>query len=177
MLIFIIGYMCAGKTTIGNQLAARLNFSFLDFDELIEKASGYSISGYFEKYGEMAFREEERRVLLSHLDDNLTVIATGGGTPCYSDNMALMNKKGVTVFIDVSTGTVVERLSGNLAGRPLLKDIPPDKLTGFVSSHLQARREYYNRAKIRVDGESIDLDGIVNAIRLIMQDRKQQPIF
>lgn len=166
MLIFIIGYMGAGKTTLGKRLADRLKYRFYDMDEMFELSSGYSIGSYFEKFGEAAFRLKEREILISHMKDQQAVIATGGGTPCYADNMALMNQHGLTVFVDTGFDTIMERLSGKIHNRPKLKDVPPDQLPAFVREHMDVRREYYSRALIKVDGEKTDIADLIDAVRL-----------
>jgi shikimate kinase len=158
MLIFIIGYMGAGKTMLGKRLADRLNYSFYDMDEMFEISSGYSIGSYFEKFGEAAFRQKEREILIGHLEDTQAVIATGGGTPCYGDNMALMNQKGVTVFIDTEFDTIMRRLSGKIHNRPMLKNIPQEQLPDFINEHMSSRREYYSKALIKVDGGDVDME-------------------
>ena len=165
MLIFIIGYMGAGKTTLGKHLAERLNYHFFDLDEMIETSTGYSIGRYFEKFGEGAFRQKEREVLLSHLEDRETVIATGGGTPCFADNMALMNQKGITVYVDTRIETIINRLAGEEHQRPLLKNIPPDQFPEFIRDHIKARQAFYSKALIRVEGEEVDFERLVDAVR------------
>lgn len=160
MLIFIIGYMGAGKTTLGKRLAERLNYHFYDLDEMIEISTCYSIGAYYEKFGEGSFRQKEREILLSHLDDQRTIIATGGGTPCYADNMELMNKKGITVYVEVGFETIMKRLAGKLQQRPLLKDIPQELLPQFLMAQLKTRQEFYSKARIKVDGEDVDLDAL-----------------
>jgi shikimate kinase len=165
MLIFITGYMGAGKTTLGKALAEQLQFNFIDLDTVIESATGFSIETYFEKFGEKPFREKEREILLSLLDEKKTVIATGGGTPCYSDNMALMNQMGITVFLDTKVEAILERLAGNTDRRPLLKNFPAGKLHFFIRDHLESRRKYYDEAVIRVEGEKADLDKLIGYVR------------
>ncbi len=165
MLIFILGYMGAGKTTLGQQLAQRLNYHFYDLDEMIEISTGYTIGGYFEKFGEGSFRQKEREILLSHLEDKQTVISVGGGTPCFADNMALMNSKGITVYIDTTIETIMNRLAGKIHERPLLKNIPPGQLLQFINEHLKTRQEYYLQSTVTVNGDNVDLESIVNTIR------------
>ena len=165
MLIFILGYMGAGKTTLGQQLAQRLNYHFYDLDEMIEISTGYTIGEYFEKFGEGSFRQKEREILLDHMEDKQTVISVGGGTPCYADNMALMNRKGITVYIDTGIETIMNRLAGKIHERPVLKHIPPGQLLLFIREHLSTRLEFYLQAAVIVNGDSIDLDDIVNAVR------------
>ena len=165
MLIFIIGYMGAGKTTLGKRLADRLNYQFYDMDEMFEISSGYSIGNFFEKFGEAAFRQKEREMLISHLEDLHAVIATGGGTPCYADNMALMNQTGITVFVDTEFDMIMKRLSGKIYDRPMLKNIPHEELPDFIREHMRARRSYYVKAMITVYGKEVDLESLIDAVR------------
>lgn len=165
MLIFIIGYMGAGKTTLGKHLAEGLNYHFLDMDEMLEISTGYSIGHYFEKFGEVAFRLKEREILFNHLDDLQTVIATGGGTACYADNIAAMNQKGITVFVDTGFETIMKRLAGKIHERPILKNIAPAQLPSFIKEHMNARHEYYSKALIKVHGEEVDLEGLIDLVR------------
>ena len=167
MLIFIIGYMGAGKTTLGKHLAERLNYHFFDLDEAIETSTAYSISGYFEKFGEGSFRQIEREILLRHLDDQDTVIATGGGTACYGENMELMNQKGLTVYLDTAIETIMNRLSGKEHQRPMLMNIPPDELPAFIREHVKTRQKFYSRALIRVEGEEVDLDDLSALLQIL----------
>jgi shikimate kinase len=164
MLVFIIGYMASGKTTLGQLLAQRLNYRFVDLDEMIEIASGYSISDFFEKFGEEQFRQKEREVLLTHLNDTDTIIATGGGTPCHADNMELMNRSGITLFLDTPLETILQRLSGKISHRPLLNRIPKQQIPDFIRNHLQSRLPYYEKAKLKVTGDDYLLDEISDRI-------------
>lgn len=163
MLIFITGYMASGKTTLGKQLAASLDYHFIDLDDLIEKSTGSTIADYFKQFGEDSFRKKEREILLDCLYEDRTVIATGGGTACYADNMDIMNEKGITVYIDTPVETILQRLRSEIQYRPLLKDIPGEQLTGFVCSHLAARADFYNRAMIRFAGE--DSEKLADVVR------------
>jgi len=171
MLIFIIGYMGAGKTTLGKKLAEGLNYHFFDLDEMIITSTGYSISRYFEKFGEGSFRQKEREILLNHLDDRDTVIATGGGTACYADNMVLMNQKGITIYIDTPFEIVMKRLVLKGQQRPLLKGIPTENLPEFIKKHLKTRQDFYLQAAIKVDGEDVDLEKLIDAVRSNDADR------
>jgi len=163
MLIFITGYMGAGKTTLGKSLAERLNYKFYDLDELVEQATGQIIRAYFKKSGEEAFRKIERKILMSHFTDKETIIATGGGTACYLDNMDLMNSSGITIFLDTPVEVIINRLKNEMHFRPLLRKIPPGDLPVFIAGHLDSRREFYNKAAIRTEREGID--AILDAVR------------
>src|SRR5690606_32439248 len=97
-LIFLIGFMGCGKSTLGKKVATKTGYSFIDLDELIVQKIHMSISDYFESHGEAAFREIERDTLHSLYGSKNTIVATGGGTPCHLNNMEWMNKNGKTVY-------------------------------------------------------------------------------
>lgn len=111
MRIFLVGYMYSGKTTIGKQLAKKLNISFVDLDQAIEQRYHVSIPVFFNKYGEDAFRILERNVLeiVSDMDD--VVISTGGGTPCFGDNMDFILSKGSVVYRKMTSAAILSRES------------------------------------------------------------------
>lgn len=144
--------MGAGKTTFGKKLADQLSYRFYDLDELIEIQHGKSISSIFNELSEDGFRKIERAILLEHLDDEDTVIATGGGTPCFFDNMELMNQKGITVFLDIEVDEICDRILTDPISRPLLENIPEDERFSFISKHLEERKSYYNKAKYILPG-------------------------
>lgn len=148
MLIFILGYMGSGKTTFGKELADRLTYRFYDLDELIEQQEKKSISSIFNELSEEGFRKIERKILLEHLDDQDAVIATGGGTPCFFDNMDLMNQKGITVFLDIEVEEIFERINKDENIRPLLNNMAENERFSFITRHLEERKFYYNLAKI-----------------------------
>ena len=164
MLIFIIGYMGAGKTTLGKRLAERLNYRFYDLDEMIETSTTNTINDYFEKFGESSFRLKEREILLNHLDDQDTVIATGGGTACYFDNMDLMNQKGITIYVDTAIESIMKRLADNVHHRPILNHISQDQVHLFINEHIETRRKFYLQAQIKVDGDNVDLEELRNFV-------------
>lgn len=164
MLIFIIGYMGSGKTVFGQQLAGRLGYRFLDMDEMIEISTGYSIAHYFEKFGEHSFRLKERSLLINHLTEKDCVIATGGGTPCFEDNLALMNANGITVFLDTPEEIILKRISVKIAQRPLLSHIPQDQLPEFIHEHMSVRRFYYEQAKLTVKGGDLEVERLVERL-------------
>jgi shikimate kinase len=168
MLIFLLGYMGSGKSFTGMKLAEMLYYRFLDLDEMIEISSGYSIKDYFEKFGEASFRKKERELLLSHLDDKDTVIASGGGTPCFEDNMDLMNQNGITVFLDTRYEIILDRLREKIPHRPLLSKLPPEQIPEFIKKHLEERRIFYENAKLKVEGN--DIDWIVREISKLKSD-------
>jgi shikimate kinase len=170
MMIFIIGYMAAGKSVFGRQLAIELKYRFLDLDDLIAADCGCSVPDCFIKYGEPFFRKMERRILLDHLHENKTVVATGGGAPCHADNMKRMNESGITVFLDTPLNVIIHRLKADKSSRPLLRDIPGNELPAFIEGHCAERREFYMQAKNVVDPMRDDyLKEILSKLYLILQ--------
>ncbi len=144
--IFLIGYMGAGKTTLGKALANYLSYEFIDLDWYIEDKIGQSIPSFFVDFGEAAFREIEHKSLVDLLEKERVIIATGGGAPCYFNNMDLMLKSGIVVFLEASQEILFTRLKDTLHLRPVLRSKTEDELRTFIASSLANRAEYYNRA-------------------------------
>lgn len=144
--------MGSGKSTFGKRLANKLNVQFIDIDELIVteyKAKG--IKELIDEKGLDFFRQAESKVLKSLTVAN-AVISTGGGTPCYFDNLDWMKRRGVVVFLKVGEGVIFSRLkTTDLEERPLLKDLNEDKLKAFIHEKIEERLPYYNQAHICFD--------------------------
>ena len=146
--IFLVGYMGAGKTSVGKSLALRMNLNYLDTDYFIEKRYRKKISEIFASEGEERFREIEHRILLEIAEFEDIVIATGGGLPCFNDNMTIMNEKGTTIYLDVPVEELASRLSVTKNLRPVLKKRTGDELLAFIIDSLAVRRPFYEQAKI-----------------------------
>ncbi|NCC98197.1 MAG: shikimate kinase [Bacteroidia bacterium] len=152
--IFLIGYMGAGKTTFGRQLAFNLGLSFIDTDVYIENKYHKTVSSLFAEKGESKFRILERKILeeISKFED--VVIATGGGMPCFYDNIDYMNNNGITIFLQVPDSELAKRLSLAKFNRPLLIDKNYDEIFSYVSSMLTKRLPFYQKAKYTVDASN-----------------------
>jgi shikimate kinase len=152
MKIYVTGFMGSGKTTYGKELAEELGYDFFDLDKAVEKKAGKSIADIFEKEGEGAFRTLESETLheTAKLDDN-TVIATGGGTPCFHDNMDWMNAHGRTVYLKLFEPELQRRLADQLHERPLLKELTEDTLLDFIYKTLRERASFYHQANMVID--------------------------
>lgn len=149
--IFLIGYMGSGKTTLGRAFAKEVGLSFIDLDWYIEERAHRSISQLFAEEGEEGFRRLERKMLheVSEFED--VIIACGGGTPCYYDNMDFMLQSGVTVYLDASQDVLFRRLKVASANRPLIKDKTDDELRAFIEQGVASRLPWYSKAKLRMD--------------------------
>lgn len=145
--ILLIGYMGAGKTTLGRALAKELGLTFVDLDNFIEERYCKSISQIFAEKGEEEFRRIEQRMLHEVAEFEDVIISTGGGTPCFFDNIDYMNEQGITVFLDVPLERLFIRLSIARKQRPLLKDKNDEELRSFIAEQLAKRLPYYSRAK------------------------------
>ena len=146
--IFLIGYMGAGKTTIGKQIAKHLEWPFVDTDLFIENRYHKAVPDIFAEKGEAFFRKMEQAILQEVTQFENTVISTGGGTPCFFDNMDLMNRTGITVYLKMPVSELLRRLITNKQERPLIKDKSPEELTQFITGSLEKREMWYNRAHI-----------------------------
>jgi shikimate kinase len=164
MRIFLIGFMGCGKTTSGKKLAAALNCPFYDLDHQIAAASGQSIAAYFAAHGEEAFRTLERDTLQQYQYPADCVISTGGGTPCFFDNMDWMNDNGSTVFIDMPAAALAKRLEPGKHKRPLIKDLDGEELVTFISDKLEGRMLFYKKAKVVVNGVNLNTALLKDAI-------------
>ena len=145
--IFLTGYMGAGKTTLGRALAAELGIPFIDLDHYIEKRNCKTIAQLFAEKGEEGFREIERRMLHEVGEFEDVIISTGGGTPCFFDNIEYMNAQGTTVYLDVPVERLHIRLSIAKAKRPLIKDKNDEELMAFITEQLAKRAPHYCKAQ------------------------------
>lgn len=156
----------SGKSTIGRLLAAHLGMKFIDLDEVIAKKEGMSISDIFRIKGESYFRESERKHLLSLIQENsVFILATGGGTPCFFDNMEIMNKYAITIYLNISVEDLFKKLSKKgTSHRPLLQNMSDDELYQELKSKFKAREIYYNAAQICLSQHFSSVTERVNAV-------------
>lgn len=167
-LIFLVGFMGSGKSTIGRRLANTIGAAFQDLDTIIEKAEGQSIPTIFSTKGEGYFREIESQHLKSiSASEQVKVIAVGGGTPCFFDNMDWMNAHGMTFFLNPTVDILYQRLASETAHRPILSGKTEDSLNTFIIEKLDARLQYYSKAQYIIDIKSHDFD-VVKAISSFM---------
>ncbi len=165
MKIYIIGFMGSGKSTYGKELAEAMGYDFMDLDTEIEKQAKSTIDAIFTEKGEDFFRKLEREMLLKTVDLDDVVIATGGGTPCFSDNMKWMNENGEPVYLKLFEPELKKRLEPVMAHRPLLKNIDPDDLDNFIYKTLRARSLYYHQAKVVVEPMLLKAEDLAGVLR------------
>jgi shikimate kinase len=146
--IYLVGFMGSGKSHVGFQLGEQLGLPFLDLDRRIEIEQRKSIGDIFAQEGPERFRQIERQVLHDTCYYPPYVIATGGGAPCFFDNMEWMNRHGLTLFLDVPEDILLERLLLGRAHRPLLLGKSRQELADYIQTTLAARRPYYEQAAV-----------------------------
>ncbi|HZY37603.1 MAG TPA: shikimate kinase [Mucilaginibacter sp.] len=159
-LIFLIGFMGCGKTTLGRKLASRLGCMFMDLDHIFEAQEGMTIAEYFSKYGEAAFRKRESEVLKTHKYPERAIIATGGGLPCFFDNMDWMKARGKTVYVKLPPKTLADRLQNEKDERPLLRERHGEELVQFIAEKLAEREPFYSKANIIANGLSLTAENV-----------------
>ena len=160
--IYLIGYMGSGKTTAGRSLAEKLNFQFIDMDIFIENRQRKTVSEIFSQNGEEDFRIIEHKALQELSSFENVVVSTGGGTPCFHNNMDLMNKSGFTVYLEVTPEELMKRLQNGINKRPLLKNKTTEERLYFITENMKKRDLYYTQAKLILDAEGNNIDHIVD---------------
>lgn len=151
MKIFLTGFMGSGKTTVGKKLANLLGYTFIDMDTFIEQQESSTIAQLFETKGEEYFRKIENQYLKKLLQKENVVVATGGGAPCFHNNMELMNKHSTTVYLKLTPKAFVSRVYDPNTERPLLKGKNKAELETFFGQKLAIREPFYKQAKHTVD--------------------------
>lgn len=152
----LIGYMCVGKTTVGRDLAKRTGRMFYDLDWYIEERYHRKVAAIFAEDGEEFFRDLEKRMLHEVAEFENIVLACGGGTPCFYDNMAYMNSVGETFFMKASPNTILEHLKVSKGKRPLLEGKSREELEAYIISQLAYREPFYEQAKHIIDVNPLD---------------------
>ena len=148
--IFLIGFMGSGKSYWGKKWAAINHLSFVDLDELIEKKAGRSIADIFETWGEEHFRKLEAETLRSCAQLEDTIIACGGGTPCFHENMPWMNDHGITIYLSATPTEILQRVLGEQEKRPLIKTLNPEEIVLYTEKKLAERAPFYQQAKLKL---------------------------
>ncbi len=168
--IILIGYMGAGKTTVGKALAAELGVPFYDLDWYITMRYRRSVPEIFAERGEEGFRELERRMLHEAAEFENIVLSCGGGTPCFFDNMEYMNSLADTVYLKATPDVLAMHLRMGKGKRPLLEGKSPEELEAYIQESLAGREKFYNQAKFTLDVSLLDSSvKIQESVRLIRE--------
>jgi len=168
MKLFLIGMPGSGKTTLGQQMATHLQLPFIDLDEEIVQAAGKSIRAIFEQEGEDYFRKLESELLKKNIDTYPNfVMATGGGAPCFFDNMDAMKKAGIVVFLNTSLPTIQARLAGQeITKRPLMKDVDLDQFIASFKVRFDQRMPIYRQADVILEESQQHIKKVVQFIQV-----------
>ncbi|HCS20697.1 MAG TPA: shikimate kinase [Bacteroidetes bacterium] len=163
--LFLVGFMGAGKSTLGKELAQRLSWDFYDLDEEIERIHHHSIPELFSELGETKFRVLEKEVLNGFETKTASfVLASGGGTPCFFDNMEWMKKQGEVLFIDTEPRELLRRLKGKESGRPVLKSLKPERFEEEMLILLGKRRPFYLQAPWILGKNVRNIDEVIHML-------------
>jgi shikimate kinase len=160
MKIFLIGFMGSGKSHWGKIWAKQQGLEFYDLDEVIETEQGKAITDIFEKEGEGHFRNIEAIALLAFAEKDNCMIACGGGTPCFNDNLQWMNENGTTVYLSATPQYILDKVIAEKDKRPLIKKLNKAELLFFVEQKLKEREPFYNQAKFILPVEELDVNSI-----------------
>jgi shikimate kinase len=163
-LIFLIGYMGCGKSTLAKKLASKLSFEWLDTDAFIEKQEGLTISQIFTTHGESYFRSLELKLIQSIDVTVPTVISTGGGLPCFNNLMEQLNGKGTTIYLERSPKELFQRLNQGKSKRPLIANKSDEELLRFIEENLVERNPIYRQSKYILDRDYQTVDKIINLL-------------
>ena len=151
MRLFLIGYMGSGKSTVGKGLAKALNLSFVGLDAFIEEKYHKTIPEIFASGGEEGFRKAEQKALHEVADFEDVVVATGGGAPCFFDNMEKIKHSGTSLYLNGSPRILAERLLHSKTERPLIKGKTEEELVAFINETLAKRNHWYKQADVIID--------------------------
>ena len=168
--IFLIGLPGAGKSTVGKKISKHLKYSFIDLDQFIEKKENCSISNLFLIQGEEYFREVEKNCLLEilSLKENI-LVSTGGGTPCFFNNLDLMLQKGIVIYLNPPIGMIAQRVAEGKKKRPFFKGLSSKETESKVRELLAARESYYKKAHVAFNQEFQALGEFIKEIELLIK--------
>lgn len=161
MLIYLIGFMGSGKTTAGKKLATQLGYKFVDLDLLIEEKYKITIPDIFDRFDEKAFRIIEHETLQETISFQDTIISTGGGTPCFYNNMEIINANGISVYLKLHPKSIQKRLLESKKKRPLILNKTSDELYEFIQIKLNERELFYQKAKYTIKAENLEISDLV----------------
>ncbi|MBC8112332.1 MAG: shikimate kinase [Verrucomicrobia bacterium] len=162
--IYLVGMPGVGKTTIGRQLAKQLNYDFVDLDEQIIAKTQKSIAEIFAEFDEDYFRKLESEVLHETKLLSNSVIATGGGLPCFFDNMNFLNQQGISIWLQMGTDLLAERIFKGKNTRPMFKGKTVEEIVQILAEKLAQREIFYRQARHHFEVENLHLETIIFAL-------------
>ena len=165
-MLYLIGFMGVGKTTIGEQIAALNKVVFIDTDRQIEKETSKSIKEIFETDAEIGFRKLETDTIRSI--DRKAIIACGGGLPVHNNNIEYLKRKGVVIYLKASTETLVKRLEKNKNKRPLISNLTNDKRLEFIRKTIKEREKTYKQADYTIETDNKTVKEVLREINSLL---------
>ncbi|MBR1798974.1 MAG: shikimate kinase [Bacteroidales bacterium] len=160
MKYYIVGYMYSGKSTFGRRVAIEKDLDFLDLDDAFERRYHFTITDFFARFGEKAFRQLEEKILLSTEKMDNIVVSTGGGTPCFGSNMDFMLHHGTVIYLRMNADEICARAETSHRQRPLLQHLSDSQRRTFVEQQLSQRETFYSRSHIILDGNNPTLPNL-----------------
>jgi shikimate kinase len=165
--IVLIGFMGSGKTVFGKKLAQYLNLNFVDLDLHIEQKYKMTIPSIFTNFDESVFRNLESIEIKQILSEDNLILSCGGGTPCFNNNMDLINNYGISIYLELNEKALADRLSKSKSKRPIINNLNIEELIIKITELLKSRDKFYRQAKITVSSINIKLEEVVNLIKLL----------
>lgn len=172
MRIYVMGYMGSGKSTQGKKLATKLKLPFYDIDKMIEAIEGKSVSEIFAEKGEWYFRDLEADVLRSTILFPDAVIACGGGTPCFYNNIQWINHRGISIYLKVPVEMIFQRIKDKKAKRPLIAHMSDEELKDFIIKKSSEREYYYKKARFTFNMEHSSIKEVAETLMLALPELK-----
>ncbi len=166
MKLYLIGLLGSGKSVLGKELSQVLKIPFIDLDDVLEKEAGIKVAEIFSEKGEAQFRAMEAEALRNQSEKKEFVMATGGGTPCFHDNISFINQNGISVFLNTPVSEIVKRLTGEQRkARPLLANVADDQLQLTLEAMLQNRLKFYKQAHYVVNPTASTAEEIIKLLQ------------
>ena len=163
--IILVGYMGSGKTLLGKSIAETLGIRLINLDSEIERQTGMSVGQLFEQFGENHFRNLEKEYLSSFDVQESFVLATGGGTPCYNNQMEVLKALGTTIYLQCSNETLFSRLKHERDHRPLIAGLSDEELRESIDVRMKQREAIYQLAQFTISEEDQHAETIINRLR------------
>lgn len=168
MRLYLIGFMASGKTSIGKKIAKKLDYKFIDLDDYLEEKYNKTIPDIFKQDGEDKFREMEKDTLHDTFKMKKVIIACGGGTPCFFDNIEQINKNGFSIYLNRTVDYLVYKLMHAKTIRPLVQNKTEDELKQYIKNTLKHREQYYKKATKTIKIKDKSKDDVAKLIKKII---------